>query len=538
MKDKIFDEEAIKYIFCTVKTDKKAVEDPLKIKSAGSQFCLWMKHVRKLVSDGEENAENTYYLNIQTAKKFDESVQDEKLGLEITEDGHVLSVMVDGKHIPASTYTSVIYDCGVWNSRLVAIMKKLLEDKGVQSEGSALIVNQLAIKKVPDLLIRKWAKLPDQPRSITYLDCMLCPVPTSHSNAEQDCMARFYSDVLSSLLDGSLGRPVGLDSNGCPFVRAGEGLNDDCAKALGRLLSAIVEIERPVTAMLSVRFLRLISVAARAPKAEERSRCAATALADPDLEAIAAWLGGDDAREHDALRVISENGHAAGGGAPSQSTAALRARAAKHLQDATAPYMRLAAAVYRGLSPALADRVKAEPVDSVFAGFMRPTAENLPDFQRRPSIPPDVIAAVLGCAAAAHRILTALAGTAAGTLELRRALGFRAACRAWERAVTTAGTPVEVPACDAVSARFLARFPRVVFGGDADGAWLPALRDALALRRGMTVSVLRWSGEVGALAAALDDLRGCAAAVCAECAAARPTAACACGGAWGRLAGG
>lgn len=101
----MIDEEAIKYIFCTVKTDKKAVEDPLKIKSAGSQFCLWMKHVRKLVSDGEENAENTYYLNIQTAKKFDESVQDEKLGLEITEDGHVLSVMVDGKHIPASTYT-------------------------------------------------------------------------------------------------------------------------------------------------------------------------------------------------------------------------------------------------------------------------------------------------------------------------------------------------------------------------------------------------------------------------------------------------
>jgi hypothetical protein len=515
-----FDAESMKFMFSIMQAEMKSVDNPLKIKIPGFQFCLWIKHVRKTENDA-------YYLNVQTAKKFDASVQDEKLGLELTAEGCVASVMVDGKHVPAETYSSILYDPdSSWNVRLTGIARKLLEDRGFLVEGTALVISQLAIDKVPELLIRKWSKLAAlSPVCVRYLDSALRPLShnNSSSSAEQDEeLFHLFSALLFSLFDGKSGRPVKLGYHGCPL--AGDDFSDDYAKSLGKLISHIFEAGNPIKSPLPDQFFRLLAVAVRSPKAvEERVLMSADALRDPDLKPIAAWIAGD-APEPEALRkIISDDGD--GDGAAFDGTTEIRrARALKHLQDTTAPYLRFASAVCKGLTKSLSDRIRVEPVDVLFASLRH----------RRP-ISSDIVAAMLCCTRASDRILTALAGFPGGVIKLRCALGFRATCKAWERAVAASVAPIEIPASDAITAQFLARFSRIAYGGDVDGSWLPALREALARRRSLVVSVLRWSGEVGSLAVGLEDLRACDRALCAECVALHPGAGCECGGSFERL---
>jgi hypothetical protein len=137
-KQPCFSQEFLKDKFQSLKEELKqrSVDNPYKVKTKEMSFCLWMKRVRKSETSPKEEDGDRYHLNIQESSKFDDGVQNDKLGLEINEEGLVMSVMVDGKSIPPAKHDTTLFKPhSIWNNRLTEISKTILKDTKQQKQG-------------------------------------------------------------------------------------------------------------------------------------------------------------------------------------------------------------------------------------------------------------------------------------------------------------------------------------------------------------------------------------------------------------------
>ena len=361
-KGTAFDPESLKLIFEYLKEEKRNSDNPFQVKLSKTEvFVLWIKRVRTApaavaVRGGvAAEPETKFYLNIQDEKKFDECAQENKLGLEIDEEGRVTSAVCDGKEKPPEEIEALLYDSdGLWNKRLTQILKKVLEDEGFKLDKKILRIHLLTLQKIPEVVVTKWGKLSKKPDRVNFMDDKFAPGPGI------DCgglTKQFFSDLARALFDGRAGRALRVDENGCPFVQAGDPLDDGLARAVGQFMSEVVRRDLTIGRIFPEAFFALLRALAAAPKPSDKRTLEVAALFAGEYQRpIVAWLGGDDAARDAALEMM---GYAGEDGLEDLPLPAQRGRALRYLEGLSAPYVRVATAIAKGFSPALAERVRA-----------------------------------------------------------------------------------------------------------------------------------------------------------------------------------
>ena len=366
-----FDPESLKLIFEYMKEEKRNSDNPLPVKISDSVYVLWVKRVRTApaataVRGGvAAEPETKFYLNIQDQTKFDECVQENKLGLEIDEEGRVVSVVTDGKQTPPEEIEALLYDAdGMWNIRLTSILRQFLTDHGFKPAKAALQIHLLALQKIPEVVVAKWAKLATKPQRVNFMDDRFAPGPGIDAGG---LTKQFFSDLARALFDGRAGRALRVDENGCPFVRAGDPLSEPLAKAVGQLLSEVLKRDLTVGRILPESFFALLKAVGTASKPTDKQTLDAAALfAGEYQKPIVAWLGGDEEQKEAALEMM---GYAGEEGLNELPLPAQRRRATAYLQGLVQPYARVAAAVAKGFSPALAAAVRTQSVEETSAAL-------------------------------------------------------------------------------------------------------------------------------------------------------------------------
>jgi hypothetical protein len=264
-----FDPESLKLIFDFMKEQAISVERPLTAETnEAGNFCLWIKTAVVLVKPAATRwagaqQETKIFLNIQTARSFAQTSQEDKLGLGIDEDGRVVSVMTDGQARQPEEVEHVLYEHdGLWNVRLTAILRRILMDRGFEPGEDLLTIHPLAIAKAPELVVARWAALDPKPRRIKFMEAGFRP------GAGLDCgglTKHFFSDLFCALFDGRAGRAWRVDEDGCPLAPPDRPLDPALGPAVGELLSHIAEHGLTVGRALPDKFFALLRLALRPP---------------------------------------------------------------------------------------------------------------------------------------------------------------------------------------------------------------------------------------------------------------------------------